>query len=146
MPKPPVPPELDEFLAQPNPSVIATLQPDGSPHTAATWYIWEGGRVLVNMDQGRKRLDYLRKDPRVSLTVLGKDDWYHHVTLRGRVVSLEEDDLTDIDRLSRHYTGQPYSDRERGRVSAWIEVETYHSWAVNEPWRGSEDAGARGGS
>jgi hypothetical protein len=35
------------------------------------------------MDEGRKRLDYIRKDPRVSITVLGKEDWYHHVTLRG---------------------------------------------------------------
>jgi len=50
MPKSPLPPELDEFLSQPNPSVIATPQPDGSPHTAATWYLWENGRVLVNMD------------------------------------------------------------------------------------------------
>jgi PPOX class probable F420-dependent enzyme len=138
MPKPPLPPELDEFLSQPNPSVIATLQPDGSPHTAATWYLWDDGRVLVNMDQGRKRLEYLRQDPRVSITVLGKDDWYHHVTLRGRVVSLETDPTCDvIDRLSRHYTGQPYSQRDRERVSAWIEVESWHAWAVGEPWSGS---------
>jgi PPOX class probable F420-dependent enzyme len=136
MPKPPVPPEIDEFLTQPNPSVIATLEPGGSPNTVATWYLWENGRVLVNMDEGRKRLEYLRGDPRVSITVLGKDDWYHHVSLRGRVVSLEEDvDRSDIDRISRHYTGEPYSNRERGRVSAWIEVERWHAWAVAKPWK-----------
>jgi PPOX class probable F420-dependent enzyme len=135
MPKPPLPRELDEFLAQPNPSVIATLEPDGSPNTVGTWYLWEHGRVLVTMDEGRKRLEYLRRDPRVSITVLGKDDWYHHVSLRGRVVSLEEDsDLSVIDRIARHYTGQPYGDRERRRVSAWIEVDRWHSWAVSEPW------------
>ena len=39
MPKTPVPPELDEFLTQPNPSVIGTVAADGSPHTAATWYV-----------------------------------------------------------------------------------------------------------
>ena len=134
MPKPPLPAELDEFLAQPNPSVIATLRPDGSPHSTATWYLWENGRVLVNMDEGRKRLAYIRNDPRVSITVLGQDDWYHHVTLRGRVVEIDEDALADIDRISRRYTGQPYGDRERGRVSAWIEVESWHSWAVYQPW------------
>lgn len=134
MPKPPLPAELEEFLAKPNPSVIATLRPDGSPHTTATWYLWENGRVLVNMDEARKRLAYMRDDPRVSITVVGQDDWYHHVTLRGRVVELDEDALADIDRISRHYTGQPYGDRERGRVSAWIEVDSWHSWAVNRPW------------
>jgi PPOX class probable F420-dependent enzyme len=138
MPKPPLPPELDEFLALPNPSVIATLQEDGGPHTAATWYVWDNGRVLVNMDESRRRLDHLRRDPRVSITVLGQDGWYRHVTLRGRVVSLEPDpDLADIDRLARHYTGQPYSQRDRGRLSAWIEVDSWHAWAVGEPWEGS---------
>jgi PPOX class probable F420-dependent enzyme len=139
MPKPPVPREIDEFLAPPNPSVIATLKPDGSPLTAATWYLWENGRVLVNMDEGRKRLEYMRRDPRVSLTVLGKDDWYHQVSLRGRVVSIEEDaDFSDIDRISRHYTGEPYAQRDRGRVSAWIAVESWHAWAIIEPWEPSD--------
>jgi PPOX class probable F420-dependent enzyme len=139
MPKPPVPREIDAFLAQPNPSVIATLQRDGSPSTVATWYLWENGRVLVNMDEGRKRLEHIRRHPRVSLTVLGKDDWYHQVSLRGRVVSLEADsDLSDIDRISRHYTGKPYARRDRGRVSASIEVKRWQAWAITEPWRPSD--------
>ena len=124
MPKPPLPSEFDTFLSLPNPAVIATLQHDGSPHTAATWYLWEDGRVLVNMDERRKRLEHLHKEPRVSMTVLGRDDWYRHVTLRGRVVSLEPDpNLEAIDRLSQHYTGRPYRQRDRGRVSARIEVD-----------------------
>ena len=129
MPKPPLPAELDELLMKPNPAVIATLKPDGAPHTVATWYLWEDGRALVNMDEGRKRLEYLRADPRLALTVFDGDRWYSHVSLRGRVVSLAEDaDKADIDRLSRHYRGQDYPDRERGRVSAWIEVDTWHAW------------------
>jgi PPOX class probable F420-dependent enzyme len=141
MPKPPLPAELDELLRKPNPAVIGTLKPDGAPHTVATWYLWEDGRVLVNMDEGRARLEYVRRDPRVSLTVLEADDWYHHVSLRGRVTALEDDtDLSGIDRLARHYTGRPYAQRDRGRVNAWIEVETWHAWAVGEPWRPAGDA------
>jgi PPOX class probable F420-dependent enzyme len=135
MPKPPLPHELDEFLSRPNPSVIATLDPDGAPHTAATWYVWENGRVLVNMDEGRKRLEYLRNDPRVSITVLGESEWYRQVTLRGRAVSIEPDpDLHDIDRVAQHYMGSPYPQRDRGRVSAWIEVESWYAWSGGAPW------------
>jgi hypothetical protein len=51
------------------------------------------------------------------------------VSLRGRVVSLADDrDLVEIDRLSQHYRGAPYRNRERGRVSAWIEVSSWHAW------------------
>ena len=130
MPKPPLPAKLEALIAQPNAAVIATLREDGSPHTAATWYDWEDGRVLVNMDESRRRLAYLRDDPRVSLTVLATESWYQHVTLMGRVMALEDDpELVDIDRLSIRYRGTPYQDRDRRRVSAWIEVESWHAWS-----------------
>ncbi len=129
MPEPPVSPEVDALLRQPNPAVIGTLRSDGSPHTVATWYDWDGGRVLVNMDHTRLRLRFMRHDPRVSLTVLNKDSWYTHASLIGRVVSIENDsDLADIDRLARRYTGEQFSRRDAVRVSAWIEVNRWHAW------------------
>jgi PPOX class probable F420-dependent enzyme len=129
VPGPPLPPEIDAFLAKPNSAVIATLRPDGSPVTVATWYDWEDGRALVNMDEGRRRIAHLRADPRVSLTVMAIDNWSSHVSLQGRVVSLEDDvDLRDIDRLARRYGLDGYYQRDRGRVSAWIEIERWHAW------------------
>jgi len=129
MPKPPVPPEVDEFLREPNPCVIATLRPNGSPHSVATWYDWDEGRILVNMDESRLRLDFMRRDPRVALTILDKDSWYSHISILGRVVSIERDpELADIDRLSRRYLGHDYRDRERTSWSAWIEVDRWHGW------------------
>jgi PPOX class probable F420-dependent enzyme len=128
MAKPPLPPEIDAFLTKPNPSVISTLRPDGSPDATATWYVWDEGRVLVNMAATRRRLDWMRQDPRVALDVLD-DDWYSHVTLRGEVVAIEHDpDLSDIDRIAAHYTGAPYRDRSRDSWSAWIEVRSWHGW------------------
>lgn len=130
MPNGPLSDELQVLIARANPAVIATLRTDGAPHSVATWYDWEGGRVLVNMDESRRRLEYLREDPRVSLTVLAADDWYQHVTVMGRVVSLTEDvGLVDIDRLAERYTGRAYPDRDRRRFSAWIEVDSWHAWA-----------------
>ena len=131
MPPVPVPPELDALLAQPNPAVVGTVGPDGRPHTAATWYDWEDGRVLLNMDESRLRLGYLRANPNVSVTILADGDWYRHVTLTGRVVSIEEDvGLRDIDRLSMRYVGEPYANRERRRFTAWLEPERWHSWPL----------------
>jgi PPOX class probable F420-dependent enzyme len=130
VPEPPVPPEVEAFLAEPNPAVVATLRPDGSPHTAATWYDWENGRLLLNMDDSRLRLRFMRRDRRVAVTVLGQGgEWYKHVSLIGRVVSLEPDaDFADIDRLSRRYTGNAYPTRDRARHTAWVEPERWHAW------------------
>ena len=90
--------------------------------------------MLVNMDEGRRRLEYLRSNPRVSLTVFDGAEWYRHITLHGRVTLQDDPDLVDIDRLSTHYMGNPYSQRDRGRVSGWIEVESWHAWNGGRAW------------
>ncbi|WP_269802733.1 PPOX class F420-dependent oxidoreductase [Actinocorallia populi] len=119
------------MLGRPNPCVMATLRSDGTPVTTPTWYLWEDGRVVVNLDGERVRLKHLRRDPRVSFTVLSEDDWYSHVSLIGRVVELREDrELADIDRIARHYTGEPYPDRVRARVTAFVEVDRWHGWGA----------------
>lgn len=131
VPTSPLPAELRELLAKPNAAVIATVRADGQPVTVATWYVLDGDRVLVNMDAGRTRLDHLRNDPRVSLTVLDSASWYTHVSLQGGVTELVDDEgLADIDRISRHYTGDAYPQRDRGRVSAWIEIDRWHGWGA----------------
>lgn len=129
----PIPPDVDAFLREPNAAVVATLQADGSPHSVATWYDWDDGLVLLNMDATRKRLEHLRRDPRASLTVLEKD-WHSHVSLSGAVERLEDDaDLSDIDRLAIRYTGNPFRNRESPRVSAWMRPERWHQWPRPSP-------------
>jgi PPOX class probable F420-dependent enzyme len=131
MPTLPFPDDVRRMLEQPNPCTVTTLRRDGTPVSVATWYLLDGDRILVNMDATRRRLAHLRADPRVALTVLDKDSWYTHVSVIGRVVEFADDEeLADIDRLSRHYGGRPYPDRESPRVSAWVEVERWHGWGA----------------
>ena len=133
MPESPLSDTAKEMLAKANPSVICTVRSDGQPVSAATWYLLRGEQILVNMDVGRKRLEHLRKDPRVSLTVIDESDWYTHVTVIGRVTDIYDDkDLADIDALSRHYTGEPYPTRDRTRVSALIDVDRVHGWGAQK--------------
>ena len=127
MPRGPLPPELVEFLKKPHAAVIATVRSDGAPYTAATWYDWDNGRLLVNMDFERLRLSHMRRDPRVAVTVLDIEDWYHAVTVLGRVVEIRDDEaFADIDRLSLRYRGAPYWNRDRKRITALIAPERWH--------------------
>lgn len=129
MPTGPLSENAAAMLAKPNPAVIAHPKPDGQPVSVATWYLWDDGRILVNMDESRKRLEWLREDPRVAVTVLATEGWYTHLSVQGRVVELREDtDLVDIDRIAKHYTGQAYPVRDRTRFSAWIEIDRWHGW------------------
>jgi PPOX class probable F420-dependent enzyme len=131
MSKPPLPEAAVALLRKPNPAVITTLRSDGQPVSAATWYLWDDGRVLVNMDEGRKRLEHMRHDPRVAFDVLDESDWYTHLSITGHIDQMGEDtDLSGIDRLARYYTGEPYPQRDRRRISARIAVDGWHGWGA----------------
>jgi len=128
MPTIELPPAVDRFLHEPNPAIIACIRPDGFPMSVATWYDWQDGLILVNMHERRSRLRWMRLNPRVSVTVLG-EDWSRHVSLFGSIVRFVDDvELTDIDRLCRRYSGQPFPMRTAKRVSAWIEPHGWHGW------------------
>lgn len=122
--------QVRDFLRLPNPAVMATVGRHGRPLSVATWYLLEeDDLVLLNLDGGRMRLQHLRDDPRVALTVLDGDDWGTHVSLQLDVVRIEEDeDLADIDALARHYSGSPYPNRERPRVSVRAGIRRVHAW------------------
>lgn len=131
MPELPFPDHVRALLSKPNPAVVATLRRDGQPVSVATWYVLDGDRVLLNMDATRTRVGHLRRDPRLTLTVLDEAGWYTHVSLIGHVEEMYDDEgLTDIDRLSSHYTGRSYPDRESPRVSAWMAVDRWHGWGA----------------
>jgi len=132
MPELPFPDDVRVLLTKPNPAVVATLRSDGQPVSVATWYLLEDDdRVLLNLDATRVRLKHLRDDPRLTLTILDEAGWYTHVSLIGRVVEMRDDvSLVDIDRLSTHYGGGPYPDRDSPRVSAWMQVDRWHGWGA----------------
>jgi PPOX class probable F420-dependent enzyme len=124
----PFPPEVVEMLGRPNPAVIGTVRRDGAPVTVATWYLFRDGKFILNMDAGRVRLDHIRRDPRVSLTVLDGQDWGTHVSVQGRMTLADDPEMQQIDEIARHYTGGNYPDRDRGRVTGVLEVENWHGW------------------
>ena len=128
----PLTPELVEALRKPNQCVIANVRPNGELTTAATWYeIVDGGQILINMDATRARMRYLKNDPRVAMTIFAGDDWYSHVSITGEVVEFRHDEgMVDIDRISTHYTGAEYGDRERDSWTAVIRIDSWHAWGA----------------
>lgn len=121
--------DVRELLLKPNPAVMATLRKDGSPVTVPTWYRLVGDRILLNLDSTRVRLQHIKRDPRVALSVMEADNWTTHVSIQGRVVEIADDpDLEGIDSLSQHYTGQQYYKRDNPRVDAWVEIDRVHVW------------------
>ena len=129
MPAAPVPQDVSEFLSEPNFATVSTLTTSGAPHSALTWFDWVDGRILLSMDDSRKRLQFMQRDPRVALTVIDTDDWYRHISLLGEIEEMYPDEgLTDIDRLAHRYMGAEYPTRDLPRTTAWVRIDRWHGW------------------
>lgn len=89
---------------------VATLMPDGSPHSVAVWVGIEDERVVFFTQPASQKARNLARDPRVAISITDHDNPYRTGRVRGRLVATREGDaaLEVIDRLSHKYTGQPF--------------------------------------
>ncbi len=103
---------------------LATVLPDGSPHTVPLWVGTHGDHVVFLTGPDSRKARNLRRDPRVALSVAPADNPFEPVIIRGQVVEWLEGDAAweIIDRLSAKYIGRPYS-RAEERVVAVIQPE-----------------------
>jgi PPOX class probable F420-dependent enzyme len=103
--------EVRRLLERPNYAHIATLLPDGAPHSVPVWIDVEGadGVVILTSPCSRKARN-VKRDPRVAISITDVDQPFASVLIRGQVVELIDGDRAwdIIDRMARKYTGQPY--------------------------------------
>jgi PPOX class probable F420-dependent enzyme len=83
---------------------VATLMPDGSPQVSSVWIESDGKHVIFNTAEGRTKIQNLRRDPRIAVSVTNYENPYEQVIIRGRVVKITHEgaDL-DIDQLAEKY-------------------------------------------
>ena len=102
--------DVKRLLDRPNYAHVATLLPDGAPHTVPVWIAREGEDVVILTGPGSRKARNTELDPRVAISLIDVDQPYASVLIRGRVVERIDGDRgwEIIDRISRKYTGQPY--------------------------------------
>ena len=117
--------EIRGLVDRSNFAHLATLLPDGSPHSDPVWIAREADRVVVCTSENTLKAKNTRRNPRVAISIIDFDDPYHEAQLRGRVVEHRPDqDLKATDLVSRKYTGKPFPMRSpEGRVALIIEID-----------------------
>ncbi|MEI8412353.1 MULTISPECIES: TIGR03618 family F420-dependent PPOX class oxidoreductase [unclassified Kribbella] len=103
---------------------LATVLPDGGPHSVPLWVTTVGERIAFLTGPDSRKARNLRRDPRVALSLTPLDNPFEPIIVRGRVVEWLEGDegWKIVDQIAMKYIGQPYP-REQERVIALIEPE-----------------------
>lgn len=85
------PDRILRFIDAPRFASISTVDPDGGPRQAVVWYLVEGEEIVINSLDGRRWPANLRRDPRISLTIIDGEDGYSWVGLTGEVIEVIDD-------------------------------------------------------
>jgi PPOX class probable F420-dependent enzyme len=116
--------EIKQPIDCPNFGHLATLMPDGSPHSAPVWVTREGDLVLLCTEATPLKGKNTERDPRVALSVIDFRDPYTEAQMRGRVVERRSDpQLKYYDLMSQKYIGKPWPYRdEKAPIVLVIEI------------------------
>jgi PPOX class probable F420-dependent enzyme len=108
-----LPDDVRALVEGPNYAHIATLLPNGAPHSVPVWLALEGDRIAFLNDPTSRKARNIARDPRVAISVTDHANPFAMGEIRGRVTERLDGDaaLAVIDRISRKHTGQPYPPR-----------------------------------
>jgi len=106
---------------------LATRMPNDEVQVTPVWVDAEGSAVLFNSARGRVKDQNVRRDPRVTLTLMDPDNPYRYMEIRGRVVDFTEQGAAQhIDKMAKKYLGvdkYPYAKPGEVRVLYRVKPE-----------------------
>jgi PPOX class probable F420-dependent enzyme len=120
-----IPEKFADLFEKPVFGNLGTVMKDGSPQVTPVWVDYDGKFVRINSAKGRVKDKNMRRDPRVSLSLLDPANPYRYLEVRGRVVDITETGADDhINKLSKKYLGNPvYPFRQPGEVRVIYKIE-----------------------
>lgn len=120
-----IPEKYVDLFEKPAFGSLGTLMKDGSPQVTPVWVDYDGKYVRFNSALGRVKDKNVRRDPRVSVTLLDPANPYRYLEIRGRVVEITQSGADEhINKLSQKYLGKPvYPFRQPGEVRVVYKIE-----------------------
>ena len=106
-----------QFLKVRHDGILVTIKRDGRPQLSnIPYFVDEDGRIKISATQTRAKTHNLRRDPRASLHVQGRDR-YEYLIAEGRAEFIEGDGTAEA---LRHYYR-----KVRGEHPDWAEYDAH---------------------
>jgi len=81
-----------DLLARPLFAHLATVAPDGAPHSSVMWFVYDGEVVRFTHTSTRQKYRNIQHEPRVAFSIHDPENGYRSLEVRGTVESVEQDD------------------------------------------------------
>jgi PPOX class probable F420-dependent enzyme len=84
---------------------VVTLTAKGQPRLTMVWMDVDGDEVLFNTAESRNKIQDLRRDPRVIVSVQDRNNPQAYAVFHGKARITEEGARAHIDKLARRFLG-----------------------------------------
>jgi PPOX class probable F420-dependent enzyme len=114
-----------ELIDGANQAHLATLLPDGAPHSVPVWAGWEGAHLVFITGPDSRKARNVARDPRVCVSVTDSKNPARMAMLRGSVERIVDgaEGWAVVDRLALKYLGMPYPRRQE-RAAFYVAVDS----------------------
>jgi len=106
---------------------LATLMPDGTPQVTPVWFDFDGKNLMFNSARGRQKDKNVRRDSRVTMTIIDPENPYRYVEVRGRVTDITQEGASaHIDKMAKKYLDKdkyPFAQPGEVRVLYTVRAE-----------------------
>lgn len=108
---------------------VATVGPNGEPQSNPVWFGWDGERLMFSQTTTRQKYRNVKREPRISLSIVDPENPYRYLEIRGEVVEIEDDpDNAFINAMSKKYMDKdPYPWHQPGDRRVVVHVEPRHT-------------------
>ena len=103
-------PRIGELARAANFAAFTVNLPSGRAMTHVMWVDADDDHLLINTEVHRAKFRAAERDPRVTVTVIVRDNPYSYAEVRGRVVETVRgaEARSHIDALAQKYQGRDY--------------------------------------
>jgi len=93
----------EQLMDKPYPVVLSVMPKSGRPNLTPMWFDYEGDKILVNVASHRKKTDWIRKSPQMTMLLINPANMYHWISFKITVEQeLSEDDPVHGARVTAH--------------------------------------------
>ena len=98
---------MPEIIRSRKPQIVhlVTLRPEGTPHAAPVWFLWDGGKAWVMADGGAIKVRNIKENPAVALSIATPERPLSYVVLEGQAKVTSENLDQVVERMCVLYDG-----------------------------------------
>lgn len=134
----PLPESVKKVLEDKAYGHVVTFNPNGQPQLTMVWMDVDGNEALFNTAEGRKKVQNLRRDPRIMISVQNRSEPQSYVVLNGAATLTETGADAHIDKLAKRFLGldkYPYRQPGEKRVIVRVKIDRLGGLSPKmQPW------------